>query len=53
MTKHDCTRKVQLLRHNSTDVEVCKKLGICKNTLYTRLRQNNWKVSEISHISKL
>lgn len=53
MTKHECTRKVELLRHNSTDEELAKKIGISKPTLYTRLKQSKWKVSEIFLIESL
>lgn len=53
MTKHDCTRKVQLLRQNLTDEEVAKKIGITKPTLYSRLRLSKWKVSEIFLIESL
>lgn len=53
MTKLDCTRKVQELRFNNTDEEVCKIIGISKPTLYTRLKENNWKVLEIFKIERL
>ena len=47
MTTHDCTRKVEQFRYYMTDDEVCKKIGISKATLYVRLKNSNWKVSEI------
>lgn len=48
MTNHDCTRKVEQFRHYMTDEEVCKKIGISKNTLYSRLRNDSkWKTKEI------
>jgi len=48
MTKHDCTRKIEQFRHYKTDEEICKKIGISKNTLYKRLRDSSsWKTSEI------
>lgn len=54
MTNHDCTRKVEQFRHYMTDEEVCKKIGISKNTLYKRLRDSkSWKVGEIAVIEKL
>lgn len=53
MTKLECTSKVQKMRHYNTDDEVCKKLGITKPTLYVRLKTNNWKITELSHIEKL
>lgn len=52
MTPHDTTRKVEQLRFYKTDDEVCKIIGISKNTLYTRLRQSNWKTSEIYLIER-
>jgi len=53
MTKLECTSKVQRLRHYDTDDNICKKIGISKPTLYVRLKTNNWKISEITHIQKL
>lgn len=54
MTAHDCTRKVEQFRHYMTDEEVCKKIGISKNTLYSRLRNDSkWKTKEIYVIEKL
>jgi len=51
MSNHDCTRKVEQFRHYMTDEEVCKKIGISKNTLYKRLRDSkSWKTSEIHTI---
>lgn len=47
------TTKVKLLLQKETYEEVAEKIGISRPTLYTRLKKNNWKVSEISHISKL
>lgn len=52
MTKHDCTRKTEQLRFYKTDDEVCRIIGISKPTLYTRLKQSNWKISEIFLIEK-
>lgn len=52
MTPHDTTRKVEQLRFYKTDDEVCKVIGISKNTLYTRLRQSNWKTAEIYLIER-
>ena len=53
MTRLECTSKVQRLRLNKTDDEVSKKLGISKPTLYVRIKQHNWKVSEIYLIEKM
>lgn len=48
MTGHDCTRKVEQFRSYMTDDDVCKKIGISKNTLYKRLRDSkSWKTAEI------
>jgi len=47
------TTKVKLLLQMHTQEEVSEMIGISRNTLYKRLKLNNWKVSEISHISKL
>jgi len=47
------TTKVKLLLQKNTDEEIAKIIGISRNTLYKRLKDNKWKVSEITHISKL
>lgn len=48
MTKHDCTRKIEQFRFFMKDEDICKKIGISKNTLYKRLRDSSsWKTSEI------
>jgi hypothetical protein len=52
MTKYDCTRKVERLRIYKTDDEVCKIIGISRPTLYTRLKQSNWKTAEIYLIER-
>jgi len=52
MTKFDCTRKIEQMRFYKTDDEVCKIIGISKPTLYTRLKESNWKTSEIFLIEK-
>lgn len=53
MTKLEATAKVQRLRTSFTDEEVVKKIGISKPTLYARISNHNWKVSEIFLIEKL
>ena len=53
MTKEQATLKVQGFRGNYTDEEIAGKLGVSKPTLYTRLKQHNWKKGEISLIEKL
>ena len=48
MTKHDCTRKIEQFRFYKTDDEICKKIGISRNTLMKRLKDSStWKTSEI------
>lgn len=47
------TTKVKLLLQKETYEEVSEKIGISRPTLYTRLKKNNWKTSEIFLISKL
>lgn len=53
MTKFECTSKVQKIRHYKTDDDVCKVIGISKPTLYVRLKENNWKTSEIFLIESI
>lgn len=47
------TTAVKNLLQKYTKEEVSQMIGISRPTLDTRLQKNNWKVSEISHISKL
>lgn len=47
------TDKVYLLRESRNDIQLSELLGISKVTLYTRLRRNNWKKSELALISSL
>lgn len=53
MTVYDITNKVQLLRSQSTDEELVKRIGISKPTLYKRLKDHQWKKSEVFLISHL
>lgn len=53
MTKLETTTKVQRLRLSYLDDELCKKIGITKPTLYSRISNHKWKVSEIFLIEKL
>lgn len=53
MTKLEATAKVQRLRLSYKDHDLIKMIGISKPTLYTRIVQHNWKVSEIFLIEKL
>lgn len=53
MTKFECTSKIQSLRNYNTDDTICKILGISKPTFYVRLKNHNWKTSEVFLIEKL
>jgi len=53
MTKLETTSKVQRLRLSYTDEDLVKKIGITKPTLYARISNHKWKVSEIFLIEKL
>lgn len=52
-TKLETTVKVSSLRLKYTDAELCKKIGITKPTLYSRIAQHKWKLSEIYLIQTL
>lgn len=53
MNPYEATKKVlNLLLNNSKD-EISKKIGISRPTLDSRLRWHKWKISELTHISKL
>lgn len=51
----EATDKVYKLREDETknDNDLAEDLGISKVTLYTRLKQNNWKKSELALINNL
>lgn len=51
----ETTDKAYTLRSDKSrnDNDLALLLGISKVTLYTRLKQSNWKVSEISLIKSL
>jgi predicted DNA-binding protein (UPF0251 family) len=53
MTKFDATQRVKRKLSFQTQEEICKKIGISRPTLATRLERNNWKVSELFAIEKL
>ncbi len=53
MTKLETTAKVQRLRLSYNDEDLIKKIGISKPTLYSRIANHKWKVSEIFLIEKL
>lgn len=53
MTKYECTQKVLKRIIISSKEEVAKEIGITRPTLDARLKWHNWKISEVTHISKL
>jgi len=53
MKKEEATFKANLLLINLSMDELAKKIGITKPTLYTRLRENNWKLGEIALLERL
>jgi hypothetical protein len=53
MTRLEATAKAQRLRLSYTDEELCKKIGITRPTLNSRVLNHKWKVSEIFLIEKL
>lgn len=53
MTRLEATAKAQRLRTSYTDEELCKKLGITRPTLNSRIANHKWKASEIFLIEKL
>ena len=53
MTKYEATQKIKKRLLNSTKEEVAKEIGITRPTLDARLKWHNWKISEVTHISKL
>lgn len=53
MTKFECTKKVLKLKGSMTDDELSKKIGISRPTLSVRIKEHNWKTSEIFLIEKL
>ena len=47
-----CTNIVYAVRDLlDNDDETAKVVGVSKATFYTRLERNNWKTTEISHIT--
>lgn len=53
IVNRDVTRKVFKIRETKTIKEFCSMIGISKPTYYTRVRDDNWKVSEIYLIEKI
>jgi transcription initiation factor TFIIIB Brf1 subunit/transcription initiation factor TFIIB len=51
--QYDTTQKVNRMLLSKTQEEVAKLIGMTKVTLYTRLKFQNWKLTEISHIKNL
>lgn len=51
--QYDTTQKVNRMLLHKTKLEVVKLLGMSEPTLNTRLKLNNWKLTEISHIKNL
>lgn len=50
----ETTNKVITLRQNAAnDVDLAASLGMSKVTLYTRLKKDNWKITEIVLINLL
>jgi predicted DNA-binding protein (UPF0251 family) len=47
MTKYDATQRVKRHLAFKTQDEVSKAIGISRPTLNTRLKRNNWKMSEL------
>lgn len=47
------TATVRKLLESTTKMELSKKIGICRMTLDSRLRNHNWKRSEIFVIEYL
>lgn len=55
MTKQEATDKVLKYKkdHNVSDRELSKKLFLSRNTMYKRLKDNQWKEIEIQIIKQL
>ncbi len=51
--QYDTTQMVNKLLLNKTQEEVSKIIGMTKVTFYTRMKLQNWKLTEISHIKNL
>ena len=50
MNSNKTTTKAKLLLQSNTHEELSKTLGMCRKTLYDRLKKNNWKVLEIEKL---
>ena len=53
MTRLEATAKAQKLRLSFSDEDLCKMIGITKPTLYSRIINHKWKVSELFLIEKM
>lgn len=51
--QYDTTQRVNKLLLNKTQEEVAKLIGMTKVTFYTRMKLQNWKLTEISHIKNI
>ena len=51
--QYDTTQKVERMLLTKTKLEVKELLGMSEPTLNTRLKMQNWKLTEISHIKNL
>lgn len=51
----DATEKIKALlaKGEETITSLAEKLGVTRNTLYTRLKKNNWKKSELVVIKSI
>lgn len=51
--QYDTTQRVQKLLLTKTKLQVKEILGMSEPTLNTRLKFQNWKLTEISHIKNI
>lgn len=51
--QYDTTKRVQKLLLTKTKLEVVKIVAMSEPTLNSRLKLQNWKLTEISHIKNL
>lgn len=53
LSEYECSLKVESLRSVFTDRDLSEKLGITRQTLYTRIKEHNWKKPERALITIL
>lgn len=53
LSNDEATKKVIAIRNQITDDEMAEAIGICKATLYKRIRERRWKRSELVLINEL